>query len=299
MRVLLCGASGFVGSHVARALRQRGVEVLEQTRGAASTSSGVSCDLAELARGSAALDGLRFDAVVNAAAHGADGVGESADLFRVNVQGALALWHAAARAGAVRFVQIGSALELGGSPHALDDDAELAPRTPYASSKAAASLLLLQLGQGGSLPVTVMRLFNLFGPGDRERRLIPSLLRAGRAGRAIELHSPAERRDFAFVDDAAWAIARLVTLPEGLYPHGTALNFARGESHTVAEFAALVADAAGAPVPVSNQPTEAAPPLLHLYAHPRRWLSLVGASGDVQPVTPLARAIRATCEAYS
>lgn len=113
-------------------------------------------------------------------------------------------------------------------PTPIPEDAPLAPEGPYATSKAAADLLVR------TLPGTVVaRLANVYGPGDRHAsRLVPGTVAAVRAGRRPVIRGDGSaRRDLVFVDDAVSALLALAERGE----EGQAYNVGTGESHSVRE----------------------------------------------------------------
>src|SRR5262249_50804433 len=137
MTVLITGASGFVGSHVAEQLSQQGHRVRALVRRTSNTAFLRSLDGVELVEGS-----IEDRDSVMAAAKGADAIVHAAallyarspdELFRVNGAGTENLLHAARRAGGVRrFVLISSMAAVGpsdGEGHPVPEDAPPHPVT--------------------------------------------------------------------------------------------------------------------------------------------------------------------------
>ena len=180
MRVLVTGASGFVGGAVATALAERGDEVLAVGRRAAGwthpspraryvpwTLPGPPPEPLD-----GVLDGV--DAVVHAAAIADDAV-PLADAMAANRDGTAAVRAALPRA---RFVHVSSSsvTERGAPTVHEREDAPIPPRhsSPYAASKAAAEALLLGTG------ALILRPHAVYGPGDRT--LLPRIEAAVRGG---------------------------------------------------------------------------------------------------------------------
>jgi nucleoside-diphosphate-sugar epimerase len=124
-------------------------------------------------------------------------------------------------------------------PVPVREDAPLAPEGPYATSKAAADLLVRQL----SPAAVVARLANVYGPGDRhESRLVPGTIAAVRAGRRPVIRGDGSaRRDLVYVGDAVRALLTLAEHGE----HGEAYNVGTGEPHSVREVVEGVLRVAG------------------------------------------------------
>ncbi len=195
MRVLVTGATGFLGEHLVRALVRRGHGVRAFAR-ASSRTDAVEALGAEIARGAfdddgslaRALEGV--DAVVHAAGGGI--VRRTDEMYRNNTGSTRALLDAATAAGARRFVLVSS----------------LAARDPvshYGKSKLAAERLALGRADGPS--AVVLRPPALYGPG--EHRMVP-LFRAAQRGVVPTVH-PRGTLSMLHGADCAEAIARAVT----------------------------------------------------------------------------------------
>jgi len=241
-RVIVTGAAGFIGRRVVRALRDAGQDVvaLDHARG----------DVADARYWN---DLPRAEHVIHLA--GKSYVPESwrapAEFFQANVQGAVrAADYCRAARGHLVFVSA----YVYGIPKVLpvSEDHPVDPSNPYALSKALAEQVCAFHARAEGLPVTIVRPFNIFGPGQRAEFLIPSLLDQIRRGTEIRVKDLAPRRDYLFVDDLADGIARTLRAPQGL----RFFNFGSGESHSVREVIDIAQSAAGSTLPVlsSDEP---------------------------------------------
>ena len=208
--ILVTGADGFVGRHLLKELRKRpGTRVVGTSRrGAAGL---VKLDLADEARTRAFVAKLKPRLVYNAAGRTA---GTERQLWRDNVQAAVALLNALGRAGRpARAVLLGSAAEYGPIARPRAGVTPLRPLTPYGWSKACQSVLA-GLDWGRGVQVIVARLFNLTGPG------LPVTFAAGafaaqiaqaekRGQGVLRVGALDTRRDFLDVSDAARAVLLL------------------------------------------------------------------------------------------
>jgi UDP-glucose 4-epimerase len=177
--ILLTGGAGYIGSHIALALRDSGIPfvVLDSfvTGSRRLLPEGVPLVEADCADRSAVMAAV--------AAHGVDTVIHCAGLISVtesvrepllyydyNVGRAVALFEAALAAG-VRHILFSSTATVYGAPEApvLDEDLPVAPVNPYAASKAMVERVLADLVQTGRASVGVLRYFNVAGadPGGR------------------------------------------------------------------------------------------------------------------------------------
>jgi GDP-4-dehydro-6-deoxy-D-mannose reductase len=218
MRVLITGATGFVGRRLARSLAARGDEVT----GASSESAklegveSLNLDLLDTQALGDLAKRISPDVVVHLA--GLASVGRSwthpADYFKVNVLGTENLLDAFPE---TKLLFASSAEVYGVVPEAeqpLSEDRVPAPGNPYALTKAAAERLVL--ASGG----TVMRFFTLVGAGQSRRFALPSFaeqlaeLRCSGGGR-MKVGNLSARRDFLHVDDAIGAMTALIDLELG------------------------------------------------------------------------------------
>jgi UDP-glucose 4-epimerase len=209
-RILITGASGFLGRHVCARLIADG-EVFAVVRGGAAPAGCVPVQ-ADLA-GAFSTDGWpdRLDAVLHLAqsARHRDFPGGAADMTAINVAATATLIEYARRAGAATFIfaSTGSVYTPGPQPAAEDD--AVAPANFYAASKAAAECLLRPYRD--LLRVCVLRLFYPYGP-DQQGRLIPSLVERVRDGRPISLAGAQDGLVLTptYVDDVAAIVAAAV-----------------------------------------------------------------------------------------
>jgi dolichol-phosphate mannosyltransferase len=226
-RVLITGATGFVGINVARRMIARGHEVhclvrashrtwrLHGLGGAAAIHVADLLDRAEL---DALLGVVRPHWLLHLAAYGAyDSQSDLRACVRTNVEGSVNLIDAAASHGVERFVNTGSSSEYGFKNHAPDEDEALEPNSLYAVTKAAATAYARHAGRSGRLHATTLRLYSVYGPYEEPTRLIPALVVRGLEGTYPPLVSPETARDFVYVDDvvAAYEAALSADVPPG------------------------------------------------------------------------------------
>ena len=213
---LVTGASGFVGSHLARALLDGGATVRGLVRGSPGALppgvAGVPGDLADTEAVRAALHGV--DTVVHAAglAH-LRGPTRASDAFqRVNVGGTRLLLSESARAGVRQFVFLSSIAAVGpGNNGRVDDTTVPAPLTPYGASKLEAERLVAAAARQDGLQATVFRLPLVYGPGMKGNPL--RLFDMVSSGLPIPLGSVANRRSLLYVGNLGAALLAVLAGP--------------------------------------------------------------------------------------
>ncbi|MFE3329598.1 NAD-dependent epimerase/dehydratase family protein [Streptomyces sp. NPDC059176] len=252
-RVVVLGASGFIGRQVSAAVRAAGGEPLHVARRPFGTGAAHCVPLDLVGDGPYALSRLldteRPDAVVNAA--GAVWSRAQETMRQANhtlVETVLAA--IAAASWRPRLVHLGSVFEYAPPPPgtALDEQAPTRPTTPYGQSKLRGTQAVLAASGEGRADAVVLRLSNVIGAGTSPSSLLGQVaaqLRAADAGQeAVVRVSPLRAsRDFVDVRDTADAVLAAASLPVD----GQVINVGRGEAVPVRTMVERLIEASGRP----------------------------------------------------
>ena len=258
LRCLVTGAGGFLGSALVRALAAAGAEVHGVLRPGGSRwrfptpPAGAQLYELELREPRAVrnlFNRLQPEVVLHAAAHSARRYDDPlADVVGDDVLALAHLLDAVAGRELRRLVHLGSSLEYGPSERPHRESDPLRPTSLRGATKVAASLLALDRGRCGAVPVVMLRPFHVYGPWEAPDRLVSAALRAALQGEVLPLTAgEASRRDFVFVDDVAEACLRAVAAPGAI---GEAINLGTGRGTSTEELVAAVAAAVGVPLRV-------------------------------------------------
>ena len=262
-RALVTGGHGFVASHLARALLERGdaVTVLDLAppplsgltlQGVAPEIELVEADLGDAARVGATVDSGEFDVVFHLAAQTLVGpaMADPVATFEANVRGTWILLEACRRADVPAIVVASSDKAYGPSEQLpYREDMQLRPASPYEASKAAADAIALSYRPAYGLPVTVTRFANIYGGGDLNfSRLIPEAIAAVLDGRRPRIRSDGSpERDFLHADDAVSAYLAIEhAVGAGGPAAGEAFNAGGERPHSVGEILETIAAVSGA-----------------------------------------------------
>ncbi len=175
VRCLVTGGAGYIGSHVARALRSEGaaVTILDNFysghRWAVGDAALAELDLADRAGLATLLDAGRFDALLHFAAHiwVGESVSDPGKYYRNNTANAAVLFDLAAKSG-VRHVVFSSTAAVYGAPERqpIDETTPLAPINPYGTSKMMAETILTDVARATGQGTAILRYFNVAGAHD-------------------------------------------------------------------------------------------------------------------------------------
>lgn len=244
MRICVTGASGLLGSGVARALVEQGhhVTTLQRRPSGVDGAQDVLGSVTDPACVEGALTGA--EAVIHLAAK-VSMAGDSAQFDRVNIDGTRTVVEAAQVAGVKRFVHISSPSVAHTGSSIIGDGAQPAnPQTArgdYARTKAQGEIIALN-ADSDAFPVIVLRPHLMWGPGDTQ--LTERVIERAKQGRIPILGSGTPLIDTLYSTNAVDAIlAALEVVP---HTHGEALVVTNGQPRPVGELLNRIAVAGGA-----------------------------------------------------
>lgn len=218
MKVLLTGAGGFIGSHVATELLARGHEVRAVRRhGSASEAfAGLAHQVETMELDLFGADTARLeqltrgvDLCVHLAWYAVPGKYLAAPENVECVAGSLRLLRALAQSGCRRAVFVGSCFEYEFGPEPLREDGPVQPQSLYAAAKLSTRLMGEQLARIQGTEFVWARLFYLYGPFEDRRRLVPSVVDSLLRGEPVDVTQGMQVRDFLHVADVASALVAL------------------------------------------------------------------------------------------
>jgi nucleoside-diphosphate-sugar epimerase len=257
-RVLVTGASGFIGSHLTRRLVAEGAEVHALSDGVSSVYPTRLLDVRRditLHEGNitdrTAMEDLATKVKPNVIFHLAAYTHVGKSWYRVdecvqsNVQGTVNLLLAFGDVGYDRFIYTGTSEIYGGIDVPFREDAKVNPISPYAVSKYAGERFCQMYQQGLGWPIVLVRPFNAYGPAQSPDRIIPETIVRALRKQELKLTAATQTREFNYVTDIADGYVKLATTP-GI--EGELFNIGGGEEVTIRTLVETIVDLLGHPI---------------------------------------------------
>lgn len=216
MKVFLTGATGFIGSHVARLLVDDGHEVYALIRETSTNLRRISDimpslrvvqgDLFQPSNLDAQLERIRPDLCIHLAWYAVPGeylgAQENISLLAASIHLASRL----AKLSCKKYLAAGTCFEYDTNLGYLSEDSSTKPSSLYAASKLALYQVVEQLSHTSSFKFAWLRLFYQYGPSESERRLIPSVILSLLRGDEARVTAGEQIRDYLHVEDVASAV---------------------------------------------------------------------------------------------
>lgn len=250
-KVLVTGAGGFIGSHLAEHLVGEGASVRAMVHYNALGKRGW-LDHSSLAGDMEILAGDITDAdSVRAAVKGCDTVFHLGALIaipysyqaprsyvRTNVEGTLNVLQAALDSGARRVLHTSTSEVYGTAQFVpITEEHPLQGQSPYSASKIGADKMAEAFAASFELEVVTVRPFNTFGPRQSMRAVIPTIITQVLRGANVHLGAVTPTRDLNFVQNTVEGFCAAALSPNAV---GQAINFGSGREISVGDLAVLI-----------------------------------------------------------
>ena len=219
-RVLVTGASGFVGSHLSRVLYAEGARVVgfvrERTTRKEYLIDQHVLDMSDRVRVRQLVQEVHPELVVHLAASKNRTIdqAEYRSGYDANLFGTLNLIEACRELNhLVRFMFLGSCEEYGYQPTPFDESVRESPVSVYGVTKLAVTQLLQTLARAKGFPAVILRPSIVYGPGQTAEMFLPALIQTLLKGERFAMSQGTQTRDFVYVDDLVNAIVLALNAP--------------------------------------------------------------------------------------
>ncbi len=244
-RVLVTGASGFIGTHLCRCLARSGAEVYAMSRKPRADGEN-GChwrqgDLRDIATAQWAFAAIKPETVIHLASHawGDRSLELVMPTFHDNLLSTVNVLHAAAETGCRRFVLPGSLEEPEGA------EPEAIPSSPYAAAKWAGTAYARMFHRLYQVPVVIPRIFMTYGPGQPARKLIPHVIVSLLRGESPKLSNGERRIDWIYIDDVVSGLLAAALAPKSA--EGCTFDLGSGISLSIREIVDQIVTLMGSP----------------------------------------------------
>ncbi len=269
-KVLVTGAGGFIGSHLAECLAGLGADVRALIQYTSRGTHGWLDQSPYHDHIAFVLGDVRDAGSVRGAMEGIEVVFHLAALIAIpysyqapasyvetNIRGTLNVLQAAKDLGTKRIVQT-STSEVYGTAQIvpISESHPLQGQSPYSATKIAADKLAEAFHRSFELPVVTLRPFNTFGPRQSARAVIPTIISQCLAGRPVRLGSLHPTRDLNYVSNT---VDGFIAAAESEAAIGRTINLGSGREISVGDLADLIARLIGCPVKVETDPQRLRP----------------------------------------
>ncbi len=257
--VLVTGAAGFIGSHLARLLADAGAEVFALVSEVsalypprlADLKGRINLEAADLTDGPA-LERVvrrirpRYVFHLGAFTHVGRSFDRVGECTATNVEGTRNLLEALARHPPLRLVYASTSEVYGDVEVPFREDGPVNPVSPYAVSKYAGERLTLIYIDAYGVPAVAIRPFNAYGPMQSPDRIIPETITRALRGLPVEITEGVQTREFNYVTDIASAFVMAALAEDSVV--GEVINVGCGEERSMRDVAATILEHLGNPV---------------------------------------------------
>jgi len=252
-RVLITGATGFIGANLTREFLKFGFEVYIFTRVTSNKwrlndilkdVKEYCVDLSDGERLEKIILDIRPEIILHTAVYGGFPFQKDTNkIMQTNIVGTVNILSACSRVGFDIFVNTGSSSEYGIKDSPMRETDLLEPNNEYGVSKASATLFCQTKAKSEKLPIVTLRLFSPYGYYEEPARLIPSVIVACLRGEKPKVSSPDPVRDFIFIEDIINAYVKVINTRKEV--EGEIFNIGYGRQYSVGEVVSRIIELTG------------------------------------------------------
>lgn len=233
-KILVVGGTGFIGFHVIKEAKKRKFNIYSISLHNPKTTrfhkgvKYIKVDTSNFEGLKKKLKNNSFDYVINAGGYGEhpDFGSKGNKLIKSHLYGLINLLQLLPKNKIRKFIQIGSSSEYGKVKSPIIETVKCFPNTPYSIAKISCTKILLNLYLNIKFPVTIFRLFQVYGPNQDDNRLLPFLIKNCLHNKKFKTTSGNQYNDFCHIDDIVDAIFKSFSLKK---TNGQIINLGSGK----------------------------------------------------------------------
>ncbi|MCW2279263.1 NAD-dependent epimerase/dehydratase family protein [Heliophilum fasciatum] len=210
-KVLVTGANGFIGAHLARRLVQENAQVAVSVR----ESSDVwrldeikadidihKVDLRDFSAVENCIKQTKPDFIFHVGAYGVDSrQKEYLTAANTNIIGTMNMINATKSTGCKKFINVGTCMEYGDKQEIIREDAHLEPDSIYGSTKASATIIAHQIAAEHHIDIVTLRPFGIFGEKEGTHKFFPYIILSILEGKEVHLTPCEQYRDYCYIEN--------------------------------------------------------------------------------------------------
>jgi nucleoside-diphosphate-sugar epimerase len=257
-KILITGASGFIGANFTRRLvkEKKNVSILIRRKSnlwrindIVSNVNKHVVDLENYSEINKVIEKIKPNIIFNLASYV---VIET--LVRTNMVGSVNLMKASCNSQSLeRFVNIGSSFEYEIGKKSVKESDKIEPFSPYSMTKIAQGFFAKYFHETKNLPIVTLRLFTSYGPYEEPGRLVTDIMLSILKKRILKISNPFTKRDFIYMDDTLDALEKAAFVP---HIEGKIFNIGSGKTFSVEQIVKTAISSIGKDVMVSTKTTE-------------------------------------------
>jgi nucleoside-diphosphate-sugar epimerase len=281
-KVLVTGATGFIGANLVRMALKEGCEVHIITRTESNRwriddiSTYIidyNTDLLDYKNLDYVISSIKPDIIYHTATYGGrPNQKDTIGIIQTNLIGTINMIKACKKSGFDLFVNTGSSSEYGIKGKSMHEEALLEPVNDYGVSKSAATQYCQAIAKNEQLPIVTLRLFSPYGSYEESARLIPSVILSCLRKKKPRISSPNFVRDFVHIKDVLEAYAKLAKVPQ---LSGDVFNIGSGKQCTIGEVANKIIELLGHCVELETGKAQGWP------NEPEKWEADISKANDI------------------
>lgn len=248
-RVLITGASGFIGSHMVKRIVQEhenaDVSIMVRENSDLWRIEEIleyvnihHIDLRDTQSVNNCIKKIKPEYIFHFAAYGVDArQREYSEAINTNIIGTINILTAAGNSGCIKFINTGSCAEYGNKDEIINEKAVLSPLSIYGSTKASAVIIAHQIAYERNIDIVTLRSFGVFGENEGSHKFFPYLILSTLKGQEVNLTLCEQYRDYCYIENI---IDGFILAAKSKSSMGEIYNIGSGKIHEMRHFVDLV-----------------------------------------------------------